>query len=200
MLLNRIYQWTRILFVLIIAFSCGTENEKPVNLDDPRVVKNIASDLIADKIKFTSSGYFSSDLKLSIVAGTESPENNQWGIKFKLIEKVNNKFQVVYSTDKLEGSFDKCIVDKMKLSTFKGELVYYNSQDYYMGTGGGDVFSYIINFVNSEVYYAHLIAEKSFGASLFLSENIQDPMLRKFFISYFKKDYPSLRIIKSDVL
>jgi hypothetical protein len=88
----------------------------------------------------------------------------------------------------------------MKLSSIKGELIYYNPKDFYLGTGGGDVFLYIINFSKKELYYAHLIVQKSAGILLYLSENIEDPMIRKFFIRYFKKDYSTLRIIKSDLL
>ena len=100
----------------------------------------------------------------------------------------------------LEGSFDDCIVDKMKFSSSPGEMIYYNSGNYFLGTAGGDVYSYVIDFVKKEVYYAHLVAHKSTQSSLYLSENVQDPLLRKFFISYFKKDYGALNMLKSDVL
>ncbi len=165
-----------------------------------RAIKNLAAQLIDKKIEFVASGNFSSEETKSIVAGTEVSGKNQWGISFSLIEKIDDEFKVVYNTGLLEGSFDNCIVDKMKLSSFKGELVYYNSRDFYLGTGGGDVFLYIINFSEKEIYYAHLIVQKSAGVSLYLSENIEDPMIRKFFIRYFKKDYSALRIIKSDLL
>ncbi len=113
---------------------------------------------------------------------------------------VDDELIIVYTTEILNGSFDKCIVDKMKFSSDKNELIYYNSKDYYLGTGGGDVYLYIINFIRREVYSAHLMVERIAGASLYLSENVDDPQMRQFFISYFKKDYHALRIVKSDVL
>lgn len=180
--------------------NCGKKKHGPVNYDDERVLKNIASELVIGNIKFITSGYFTADDTKSIVAGTELTGKKVRGISFSLINDVDDEFKEVYNTGLLEGSFDKCIVDKMKLSSFKGELIYYNSKDFYLGTGGGDVYSYLINLVDKKVYYAHLILQKSTGASLFLSENIEDPILRRFFISYFKKDYGRLRILMNDVL
>ena len=189
-----------IMLFLIFLVSCGKKDDKPVDYNDKRAIKNLAAQLIDKEIKFITSGNFSSEKTKSIIAGTAVSGNNQWGISFDLIEKIDDEFIVVYNTGLLEGSFDNCIVDKMKLSTFEGELIYYNSKDFYLGTGGGDVFLYIINFSKKEIYYAHLIVQQSSGVLLYLSENIEDPMIRKFFIRYFKKDYSALRIIKSDLL
>ena len=199
MLSNSKYKIVGIISFLLLICSCA-EKIKHVNFDDPRAVRNVANKLLEDNIKFSSSGYFSSDSARSIVAGTELSSADQYGIAFTLIDFVDDELKPVFTTNTLNGSFDKCIVDKMKFSSDKNELVYYNSKDYYLGTGGGDVYLYIINFVNREVYYAHLIVEKSVGVSLYLSDNIDNPSMKQFFISYFKKDYHALRIVRSDVL
>ena len=199
-MLNNIHKIIGIILLVFFLVSCGKKESKTVNYNDLRAIKNLAAQLVDEEIKFIASGDFSSEKTKSIVAGIEVSGKNQWGISFMLIEKVDDEFKVVYNTGLLEGSFDKCIVDKMKLSSFKGEMIYYNSQDFYLGTGGGDVFLYIINFFEKEIFYAHLIVQKSAGVLLYLSENIEDPMIRKFFIRYFKKDYSTLRIIKSDLL
>ena len=200
MLLNNYYKFIGITIILLSIIGCGNKNDQQVNFDDPRSVRNIANNTIDETIRFSVSGYFSSDTIRSIVAGTEKSEKSKMGISFSLIEKVDDEFKVVYNTGVLDGSFNKSIVDKMKFSSDGIEMIYYNSQDYYFGTGGGDVYLYVINFAEREVYYGHLIAERSWGTSLFLSKNLVDPMLRRFFISYFKKDYAALRIINSDKL
>nr|AFD03370.1 hypothetical protein [uncultured bacterium W5-47b] len=199
-MLNKINKIIGIILLLLFLVGCGKKESKTVNYNDKRAIKNLAAQLIDKEIQFIASGNFSSERTKSIVAGTEVSVNNRWGISFTLIEKVDDEYKEVYNTGLLEGSFDKCIVDKMKLSSFKGEMIYYNSRDFYLGSGGGDVFLYIINFSKKEIYYAHLIVQKSAGVLLYLSENIEDPMMRKFFIRYFKKDYSTLRIIKSDLL
>jgi len=187
------------LFVILTSlFSCGKKDEQSVNLNDPVVVKNIADKVLADDVKFSSSGNFTFNKYSSIVAGTEVAEKDSWGISFSLIEDVDGEFKKVFKTTVLDGSFSKCLVDKIKLSSFGGEMIYYNSKDYFMGTGGGDVYSYIIDFRTKKIYSAHLITGKTAKAILSLSDNVEDKLLREFFISYFKKDYPSLRISQSD--
>ena len=188
-----------IVIIYLLTCSCG-EKIKNVNFDDPKAVRNVANKLLEENVKFSSAGYFSSDSTRSIVAGIESSGTNQFGITFSLIDFADGEFTVVYNTEILNGSFDKCIVDKMKFSSDKTELIYYNSKDYYLGTGGGDVYLYIINFVKKEVYSAHLMVERIAGASLYLSDNIDSPNMRQFLISYFKKDYHALRIVQTDVL
>ena len=187
-------------FLIIIAFlfSCSKEIKSPPDLNDPSVVENIADSVLSIDVKFSSSGHFDSDKKLSIVAGTEAHGINSIGISFKLIENKEGEFKVVYRTGFLDGSFNKCMVDKIKLSSIGGEMIYYNSKNYFMGTGGGDVYSYIVDFRKREVYSAHLFAGEGTRSVLYLSENVEDRMLRQFFISYFRKDYPSLKVIQSD--
>ena len=187
------------IFFLLLFYSCG-DKIKQVNFDDPRAVRNVANKLLEDNIKFSAAGYFSSDSARSIVAGTESSGPDQFGISFSLIDFVDDELNVVYTTGILNGSFDKCVVDKMKFSKEKNELIYYNSKDYYLGSGGGDVYLYMISFESREVYSAHLIVDRSVGVSLYLSDNIVDQSMKQFIISYFKKDYYSLRIVNSDVL
>ena len=184
--------------ILLFLFSCGKKEDKSINLDDPATVKNIANKVLSADIKFSTTGNFTFNKYASIVAGTEFTGKDKWGISFNLIEKEDGEFKAVYKTDVLDGSFDKCIVDKIKLSSFGGEMIYYNSKDYFIGSGGGDVYSYIIDFRTKEIFSAHLTVGRSAYASLALSDNIEDKLIRQFFISYFKKDYPSLRVIQSD--
>ena len=117
MLLNDIHKIIGIILLLFLLIGCGEKDSKPVNYNDMRVIKNLAAQLIDKPIKFITSGDFSSEGTKSIVAGTEESEQNQWGISFSLIEKIDDEFKVVYHTGLLQGSFDNCIVDKMKLSS-----------------------------------------------------------------------------------
>ena len=101
----------RLLYVFIIfafLFSCSKKEEKPPDLNNPSVIKEIADSLLSIDVKFSSSGYFSSNKKLSIVAGTEAYGKNSMGISFKLIENEDGEFKIVYRTGNLDGSFDKC--------------------------------------------------------------------------------------------
>ncbi len=102
-----------------------------------------------------------------------------------------------YTSGLLDGSFDGCIVDKIKFSEIPNELIYYNSKSYFMGSGGGEVFLHVVDLNKRKVYSAHLTTAARGPATLELSDNIDIPMLRTFFVSYFRRDYPSLKVIES---
>ncbi|HRN26951.1 MAG: hypothetical protein IT276_00060 [Ignavibacteriaceae bacterium] len=145
-------------------------------------------------------GMFDETGKKFEAAGTEINNNDEWGIKFTFLEQSGNEFIPKYETDLLDGSFKGSLVDKIKFSSIDYDLVYYNSQGYFLGSGGGEIFSYIIDFENKQVYYAHLVVESSTETSLFISDNTQNKELVNFFTLTFKKDYPSLKIVKDDVV
>ena len=196
---NKYLKILAIAFLVFAFIFCSKKDDRHLNLSNAKVVRNIAHRVLDENIRFTTAGNFTSDSTISIVAGVEASGRNQFGIQFKLLERVDGEFTLVYSTPVLNGSFDKCIVNKMKLYRYPGEMIYYNSKDFYMGTGGGEVYLYVINFSHKQVYYAHFVVEEHAGAALYLSENVEEPILKKFFINYFKKDYPSLHLVGSDI-
>ena len=119
--------------------------------------------------------------------------------KFILLELADNQLKKTFESELLDGSFKGCLVKKIKFPKMNYDLIYYNSQDYFWGSGGGEVFSYLINFAENKTYYTHLFSESRKPAELFLSKNITDSEIRKFFISNFKKDYPDLKLASEDV-
>lgn len=185
-----------VLSVFVIV-SCEKGYEPPPYklFEDQRQVLKTARDIVSERVTFSSSGYFETDSLKSIVAGIEETSNNQFGIKFSLITWKDGEFVIQYTSGLLDGSFDKCIVDKIKFSDIPNELIYYNSKSYFMGSSGGEVFLHVIDFNKKKVYSAHLITSSNGPATVELSDNIDVPIVRRFFVSYFRKDYPSLRVI-----
>lgn len=190
--------------VLIVIFStCGNEKKeglKPaISFSDSVSVLNEAKKMFGDQMKVFIIGNFDEDSVMEAAVGLEIIENNVWGIKFLLLEAEENKLTSKFETNLLDGSFKESLVKKVKFAAHNYELIYYNSEDYFWGSGGGEVFSYIINFAKGEVFYAHLFTESRRHVELYLSENIIDKDVREFFISNFKKDYPDLRLVSEDV-
>lgn len=190
-----------LLFVtlIFITISCNKRYEPPPHnlFEDQRHVLQVAKETVSERVTFAVSGYFESDSVKSICAGVEETSNNQFGIKFSLVSWKEGEFVSQYTSSLLEGSFDGCIVDKIKFSEIPNELIYYNSKSYFMGSGGGEVFLYVIDLNKRKVYSAHLITASHGPATVEISDNIDIPMLRTFFVSYFRRDYPSLRVIES---
>ncbi len=185
------------IFILAISGCKKSYEPPPHNLfENEQLVLKTAKDLVGDDVTFTSAGYFETDTVKSIVAGKEISEKNEWGIQFYLISWVDGEFKVKYQTGLLNGSFVQCLVNKIKFSDLSNELIYYNSKNYFLGNAGGDVYSHVIDLNKLKVYSAHLSVISEGRVSLDLSQNIDNQMLKNFFISYFRRDYPNLRLVE----
>lgn len=183
-------------------FSCSDKKEKIPVLDFENKVQvlDAVKKYYNKETQFALGGLFDETGKQFIAAGWEINNSDEWGIKFAFLEKAGNEFISEYETDVLDGSFKESFVDKIKFSSIDYELVYFNSQGYFMGSAGGEVFSYIVDFENKQVYYAHLVVESETSTSLFISENTQNKELINFFTLTIKKDYPGLKIIEDDII
>lgn len=202
MLSNKYTAWI-ILSAALLLSSCGSDQkDTPKVLPDynnPEVVLKEAKRVLGDKIVFAYKGLFLPDSGVQIAAGEEIENKDVWGIKFYLL-KMNGKYDLekVYESGLLEGSLREAMIKKIKFPDFPGELLYYNSQDYFLGSGGGEVFTYVINFSEKQIYYSHLFSGTTTGVSLFVSENTTDN-LRNFFVSNSRRDFPNLKMASKDV-
>jgi hypothetical protein len=132
-----------------------------------------------------------------VVTGTEILTKKEWGIKFHLFEVKDNKPEKKNDTKLLDGSFKDCRVEKLNISGIDNDLIYYNSLNYFMGSAGGEIFSYIIDFKIQKTYYAHLVSEPGKPVLLFLSGN-NNQEINGYFTSTFKKDFPAFKIVSKD--
>lgn len=204
MLLNK-YFFAVILILAVVISSCDSDRDSEkvqvaVNYDDPAVVLSEAQKVIGENVKFAYKGYFLPDSSVQIAAGDEVENNDVWGIRFYLLKQNSSTraLEKIYETDVLEGSFRESMVKKIKFPDFNNELIYYSSEDYFLGSGGGEVFAYIINFELRQTYYAHLFTGIQTGVSLYLSENTGDN-IKNFFASNFRRDFPGLKLASRDV-
>ncbi|MBK6914819.1 MAG: hypothetical protein IPH11_14630 [Ignavibacteriales bacterium] len=196
MLLNRknIFPLCGIIAMLIT--TCSDKEEDPAfieNLDKPAFVLEQAKNVIGDNVKFAVKGNFLPDSAIEVGAAYEFSNPSEWGIKFYLLSVVGGKLQKTFETELLDGSLKECLIDKIKMKGFNHELIYYNSKSYFFGSGGGEVYSYIIDLSAKEIYSAHLLSERS-SNSLSLSSNVGDTPLKAFFVGLFKKDFPTLSL------
>jgi hypothetical protein len=197
----------KLLLLIIISIffcaSCGDKKEdaqKPnFYIRDSSMVYIEAKKIFGDQLKTILIGNFDTDTLLEAIAGIEITGNNQWGIKFFLLEEETNSLIKKYETELLDGSFKEALWRKINFPNYNYDLIYYNSEDYFLGSGGGEVFAYVLDFNTHSTYYAHLFSEAREPVKLFLSENISDKEIRKFYVSRFKKDYPDVQLSSEDV-
>ena len=154
--------------------------------------------ILGREINFIERGKFVVDSLSEVVAGTEFSSDSLWGIRFTLLKNDGNSIKKVYQTNVLDGSFKEGLIDKLRLKGINYDLIYYDSRDYYMGSGGGEIFSYLIDFQTESVYKAHFFTVPDKPVSLFISSNTTDDNIRNFFISKYRKDYPELQLVKKD--
>lgn len=194
------------IFLLIINIGCEKKDDNNKlagtmrnNLAVPENALFKATEILGDEVKHAFYGNFDGDELNELAVGLEINDNENWGIKFSLLKENDKKFNEVFYTKLLDGSFRESMTQKIKFPSFPYELIYYNSRDYFLGSGGGEVFSYIIDFNKKEIYYAHLVSETRKGVSLFLSENIKEGDIKNFFLNLFKKDFPKFSLIDKDI-
>lgn len=202
MLLNNFLKGITFFLFLLALISCSDKNEKLPILDFENKVQilDVIKSHYNKETQIALGGMFDESGKQFIAAGWEINNSDEWGIKFAFLEKSGDEFISKYETSLLDGSFKESFVDKIKFSSIDYDLVYYNSQGYFMGSGGGEVFSYIVDLESEQVYYAHLVVESGSSTSLFISENTQNKELANFFTLTFKKDHPGLQIVEDDII
>lgn len=202
MLFNKKLAAAVIIVLLTSVVSCNREEQKTpahkIDFNSRDAVLAEAKKILGNEAQMIMPGNFDGDTTSEFIAGTEINKPDKWGIQFHLLKENNNGLEDVFNTDLLEGSFTDGMVKKEKLPDTGYDLIYYNSLDYYLGSGGGEVFAYIIDFNNKQTYYSHLIIEKGRKISLFLSENTT-PGVKNYFLSIFKKDYPNLTVVDKDI-
>lgn len=194
-----------VLLLALLLFNCNKKDDsnnsssKAPNFNDPQVAASEASKVLGSEVAFAYKGDYDKDTSIEIASGSEINNSKEWGIKFTLMKYNNDSLKTVYQSNLLDGSFSESFVKKINLPTYNYDLIYYNSLDFFLGSGGGEVYSYIVDYDSSQVYYAHLIIEQSESISLFLSENIKSQEVKDYFVKNFMNDYPSLKIISKDI-
>ncbi len=201
MLSNKIICLSFIISLLLL-INCSGKKEKPIpkfNFEDKNQVLEIVKNHFDKDISMVFIGNFDNSNQLSVVACAEKMDSINWGIKFYHLFQNNNQIENKYETEILSGSLKESMIDKIKIADKPFELIYYNSLNFFMGSGGGEIYSYIIDFNEKQLYYAHFVDDIEYPASLFISDNAKDLKLRNFIIANFKRDYPNLKIVEKEI-
>lgn len=169
-----------------------------LDLNSTEALIKEAKKVLGNNTQIALPGHFDKDNTKEVAAGTEINKPDKWGIEFHLLKVEDDTLAPFYSTGLLEGSFTDASVKVERSLYSEYDLIYYNSLDYFLGSGGGEVFAYLIDFNKKQTYYSHLIIQKGRKISLFLSGNVT-PEVKNYFLTIFKKDYPDLIIIDKDI-
>lgn len=187
---------------MVLVSSCGDKGDDVlprIDFENKIQLIELSKRVLGNEVVTAFGGFFDESPRKKIAAVIETDENIDWGIKFVLLEENKGKLETIFQTRILPGSHRESFLDKIKFPSFEYELLYYNSQGYFMGTGGGEVYAYVVDFDNKEIYYAHLINEARKPISLFISANTTNKDVKNFFIQILRKDYPNLKLVDQDI-
>ncbi len=185
---------------------CDNKNGKnDINIllkkyDSKEFVIEKVQEILGKSAKFAFKGNFGNKTNIEIAAVKEINKIDTTGIQFFLFELKEKKLTVILSTKVLRGSLTKSLTNKIKFPFFNYELIYYNSNDYYLGSRGGEQFSYIINFKENKTYYSHIVSVSNKLEQIYISKNIDRNEIKNFFLSNAKRDFPNIKVSKSDLI
>jgi len=202
LLSNKIFKYSLLVSIVVLVSSCGDKGDDDlprIDFENKLQLMELSKKVIGNDVVSAFGGFFDDTPGKKIAAVIETDENIDWGIKFVLLELQKGRLETIYQSRILPGSHRESFLDKIKFPSFVYELLYYNSQAYFIGSGGGEIYSYIVDFGNKEIYYAHLINEARKPISLFISANTTNKDIKNFFIQIFRKDYPGLKLTDQDV-
>ncbi len=195
---------TVILGILFLFISCnknGNKNSEQLKESDLLNQENLKNFLKQHSITDYSIALYDKFIditKSDIFVGKEITNQSEWGIKFILYSIKKDSLIKIFESKLLDGSFNESKVEVIQIPDYQNKLIYYNSQDYFMGSQSGEVFSYIVDFKLKEIYYAHLSVIPGKPISLYLSENIKNEVIKNYFKKDFINDYPNLILAKND--
>lgn len=202
-LLNKIFGLITIL-ILVSLIGCGsdTSRNKPVeeiNYDDPQKLLSYLQKHVDADITTALYGDFLNDSVKQIIAVKETKPSkaDKWGLKVKMLEadSLKQKDEVFFP----EMSLTESSCSLQKLANHNYDFFYYNSGSFYLGSSGGEVFVYLVDFVKKQTYYAHLISEPEKTVTLFISKNSKEKEVTDFLLNLFKGDYPDLIVSQKDI-
>jgi len=193
-----------ILLILFILSGCGEKKDVPEkrnSLTDfpPVELQKELNKQTKKNYGFIISSRFINDTSNIIAAGEEISTKEDWGIRFDFYKLVSLKAKLIFSTSLLEGSLNDAIIKPVKLAGHKADLLLYHSGDYFLGTQGGEIFTYLIDAESKKIYYSHLAILHHKPVSLFISNNVKNEEIRQYIINLFKVDYPNLKIVSEDI-
>jgi hypothetical protein len=191
------------LLLMLMIFITGCEkktSEQPPVIIKPfynyETLSNEVKNLLHVDYSIVLQGNFNGD-STQQVAALINVNKKEEKISFILIEIKETKIEKKDETQPLQGSLKDCRIEKINIPGVPNDLIYYNSQIYFMGSNSGEVFSYLINFKTHKTYYAHLVSEPQKPEYLYVAE-MENKEIRKYFIDNFRKDYPAFKISSKD--
>ena len=193
-----------IFLFLSMVIGCDRDSKNPSHPsadylnDNQRLLDHLKKNFDAET-KVALYNQFDSDSSKEILAikETKPSKTDKWGLKIQLLTSDSLKKKDEVFLPEMSITEGICRTERLDSSAY--DLFYYNSGDFYMGSSGGEIFIYLVDFPQRQTYYAHLVTSLNKQAALFISKNCEGQKVKDFYLNLFKLDYPEFVIKQKDI-
>ncbi len=186
------------MFMLLAYTGCDRRSEE--NSGTPQNTGNKELDFLQQNynrnIKWAMAGDFLYDTSDLFSAAEEVDTGGVWGIKFYLFDPNAIPLVPLFESKVYDGSLEDSEVKSIVVDN--ETYLWYDSGDYFLGTSGGEEYSYIVDFRKKKVIEGHTIVQDEGDVKLYISPNAE-PALREYMISVIREDFPELQTVRKDI-
>jgi hypothetical protein len=187
------------LVFLIISGCTKKENNVPQNSlksDDERIIEFINAQYHCKEVKILN-GVFKPNIN-GFAAVYEVNAGTEFGIKFMLAHIQSDSIVVDYNSKLVDGAVNQSIFERVRITDNSSDAVYYNSSGYFMGSGGGEVFAYVVDFNETTVSFGHVYVTGENQPKLYIPATVKDKETRNFLLNKVRVDFPNVKLVNQD--
>ena len=157
LLLNKLKLVLVLFSFPLFVNGCGDRNQEPSStkedyLNDNQKLLQHLQENFDPEIKAALYSQFDSDsTKKEILAIKETTpsKTDKWGLKIQRLSKDSLIMKDEFFLPEMSTNESICITQKIDSISY--DLFYYNSGSFYIGSSGGEVFAYLIDFAENSI-------------------------------------------------
>jgi hypothetical protein len=193
------------ILALLIFYSCEKSNQDPAPLAEklsridslslrfpnlnPKALSVVTGEIIT-----ALEGNFSNAKDVVYAVLIDDQTKNLCHLKIKFIRKFDTYYQAAYSSPSLEGIKKSFGLEKAILPGLSYQLLYFDSGGYYLGSGGGEIFSYLIDAEMARTYSALLRIGDGNPPQILIPRSCNRIEVRNYFIKKLQGLYPEAAV------
>jgi hypothetical protein len=181
---------------------CRQKQSAPEN--SPAADPGISVDsLLARQFSVTAfrklQGHFISTDKDEYAVLFESKLGHDIGVAVSVCTISQNAVAVEYSSPVVDGALKQATFQQVVLPGVSDTALYYDSGDFFMGSGSGEVYVYVIFPKTNTIVKGHLFLTGEAPPRLFVPESTTATAVRTYIFNKFKDQYPGLKFAQKDI-
>ncbi|MCE1188092.1 MAG: hypothetical protein LWX56_03040 [Ignavibacteria bacterium] len=110
----------------------------------------------------------------------------------------DSSFRNIFACKPFEANPGQLEIFTTKLENSSYDCLYFDSGDYYVGTGGGEVYQFIADARQRIVYRTHFVFSKEQRPGVYFYAECKTEEIRKLFLNHLRNDYPEVTILRTD--